>query len=238
MNCQEFDIEFDLLYNSISSNAAPSITEYEKSVFLTEAQEQIVRELYNNFERSEQVREYLNALIFTKTYSSDSGIIPREPLATKNENSLCYKIPDDAMFVLYEYLNTTNDCGDNYKVVVKPIKYDEYHRVSRNPFRKARKNEAIRVNITDVSDDTQGKYVEIVSTYPIYNYCIRYIKKPRPIIITDLPEELTINGMNLKSECELNENIHRDILEAAVRRAISTYKILVPEQAQNNNSNN
>ena len=43
MTVAEFSNEFDLLYNSITSNTAPSINEYEKSVFLTKAQEEIIK---------------------------------------------------------------------------------------------------------------------------------------------------------------------------------------------------
>ena len=43
MTTQEFSLEFDLLYNNISSNQAPGLTEYEKSTFLTQAQEEIVK---------------------------------------------------------------------------------------------------------------------------------------------------------------------------------------------------
>lgn len=32
---QEFSDEFDVLYNNISSNQAPGLDEYEKSLFLT-----------------------------------------------------------------------------------------------------------------------------------------------------------------------------------------------------------
>jgi len=39
----EFSNEFDILYNNIASNQAPGIDEYEKSVFLTKAQRQIVK---------------------------------------------------------------------------------------------------------------------------------------------------------------------------------------------------
>ena len=37
MTTQEFSLEFDILYNNITSNQAPGLTEYEKSVFLTKA---------------------------------------------------------------------------------------------------------------------------------------------------------------------------------------------------------
>ena len=41
---EEFSNEFDVLYNSITSNQAPGLDEYEKSVFLTKAQSEIIRE--------------------------------------------------------------------------------------------------------------------------------------------------------------------------------------------------
>ena len=42
MTNEEFNNEFDVLYNNITSNQAPGLDEYEKSVFLTKAQDDIV----------------------------------------------------------------------------------------------------------------------------------------------------------------------------------------------------
>ena len=47
MTNTEFSNEFDVLYNSITSNQAPGLDEYEKSVFLTKAQSEILREYFN-----------------------------------------------------------------------------------------------------------------------------------------------------------------------------------------------
>lgn len=47
MTTQEFSSEFDILYNNIMSNAAPGLDEYEKSVFLTKAQEEILKNYFN-----------------------------------------------------------------------------------------------------------------------------------------------------------------------------------------------
>ena len=47
MNTTEFSTQFDILYNNITSNKAPGLNEYEKSVFLTTAQEQIVNNHFN-----------------------------------------------------------------------------------------------------------------------------------------------------------------------------------------------
>lgn len=46
MNVNELSNEFDVLYNNIMSNAAPGLNEYEKSVFLTKAQNEII---FNHF---------------------------------------------------------------------------------------------------------------------------------------------------------------------------------------------
>lgn len=65
MNLQEFNNEFDILFNSISSNNAPSLNEYEKSVFLTQAQEEVVIASYTgtlngeSFESAEEVKTYI-----------------------------------------------------------------------------------------------------------------------------------------------------------------------------------
>lgn len=47
MDNTEFSNEFDVLYNSITSNQAPGLDEYEKSVFLTKAQDEIIKAYFN-----------------------------------------------------------------------------------------------------------------------------------------------------------------------------------------------
>ena len=46
MTANEFSQEFDILYNNIASNQAPGLTEYEKSVFLTKAQDEIIKNYF------------------------------------------------------------------------------------------------------------------------------------------------------------------------------------------------
>lgn len=47
MTNQEFSNEFDVLYNNITSNQSPGLDEYEKSVFLTKAQDEVVKAYFN-----------------------------------------------------------------------------------------------------------------------------------------------------------------------------------------------
>lgn len=43
MTIQEFSNQFDVLFNNITSNEAPGVNEYEKSIFLTKAQDEVVK---------------------------------------------------------------------------------------------------------------------------------------------------------------------------------------------------
>lgn len=46
MTNQEFSDQFDVFYNNITSNQAPGLDEYEKSVFLTRAQDEIIKDYF------------------------------------------------------------------------------------------------------------------------------------------------------------------------------------------------
>ena len=78
MTIEEFSNEFDVLLNSYAVNSSfelgqgiLQLDEYEKSLLLTEAQESIVKDLYNGkltgegFESTEEQRRYLDALVST-----------------------------------------------------------------------------------------------------------------------------------------------------------------------------
>lgn len=47
MSVEEMDNMFEVLYNNITSNQAPGLNAYEKSVFLTKAQDEIIKNYFN-----------------------------------------------------------------------------------------------------------------------------------------------------------------------------------------------
>ena len=87
-------------------------------------------------------------------------------------------------------------------------------------------------NTLVVSSVTPTPTVNSYELRPIYR--IRYIKRPNPIILEDLPNNLDIDGVNTAEECELNPIIHMDILNKAVELAITTRggSYLQPQQRQ------
>ena len=216
MTNQEFSNEFDILYNNIMSNQAPGLDEYEKSVFLTNSQEKVLIGLYNgsilgnSFENTEETRRYLESVI--KTYSTSNKIEGQEGLT---KDSVFYNLPDDLWFITYEsasLIDTRLGCLNNTVASVIPVTQDDFYNIYNNPFRGASDKRVLRLDVKD-------NRVELVSRYNIDKYLVRYIAKPNPIILEDLPDNLSINALNKKTECELNPILHRVILNTAVDMA-------------------
>lgn len=216
MTTEEFSNEFDTLVGSYSNGIW--FDEYEKSVFLTKAQEAIVIGLYNgsinSFENTEEVRRYLDSLV--KTWSTleykDDGT------GFNDLDSIIIELPKDVWYITYEYVVTSN----NAEVLVVPTTQDDLYKTKNNPFKGPNRRRALRL-------DCGNNRVEILLA-PQYKsgslyYKMGYISKPSPIILTDLTEGLYINNENKKTECKLHSAIHRTILENAVKMAISSKSI-------------
>lgn len=222
MTPQEFSNEFDILYNNVMSNQAPGLDEYEKSVFLTTAQEDLLLELYNgknplgdSFEKTEEIRRYLSDLV--KTYTTTDKV---EKDTGLSKHSVFFTLPEDLWFITYESVSLEDaklKCLDNSDVLVVPVTQDDYHRIKGNPFRKAKDNRVLRL-------DLDSNLVELISEYNISKYFIRYLSKPTPIILIDLPDGLTINNISNETNCKLNPLLHRFIVKRAVELASVAYK--------------
>ena len=197
--------------------------EYEKSFFLTEAQDEFVVALYNgrnplgeSFEQTEELRRYLSNLI-AEAERSPMTNTSGKPIGVKEGTSF-FTLPDNppVLFITYESVEVEGTECENLKTLeVKPVSQDEYHRIKKNPFRGANSRRALRL---DLADDV----VEIVSKYTLSKYYVRYIRRPEPIILENLPEGLTVGNKSNKTPCELPDILHGKILELAVRMALQS----------------
>lgn len=217
----EFSNEFDVLYNNIMSNAAPGLDEYEKSVFLTKAQEEIVKNHFNP--NGNKYREGLDdspkrQIDFSELIKVGEGVITDTSPLTFDKRAKVYNLPEDIFIIINESIET--DKGPRQLI---PISYSEYTRLMSKPYKEPVKYQAWRLITTSTNNIT----VEVIvnSNESITQYKVRYIKKPTPIITADLSEYggVTINGISNISECELNPNIHQEILQRAVELAKSAY---------------
>ncbi len=205
MTTREFSNAFQIKYNAIMSNAMPALDDYEISYFLSTAQKELVLEVYkgvfsgDSFEGAEDVRQYINHLIKEyKTSESIGGDVI-------NNNSKLYHLPNDVWFRIIEWVDYNDsriDC-DTFvtTVTVTPVTYNEYHTIKNNPFRRQNKKRVLRL-------DKGSDIVEVISDYNIGSYGLRYICMPKPIIVANLSPGLSIDGISVITECDLNQLFH------------------------------
>jgi len=226
MTAAEFNNEFDVIYYSAASNGAAPLDGYEKSIFLTQAQEEIVKNYYNpkgnkyqeGFEFSEKRRNDLGAIVHTTTSQ------PFFDAATQiSERSLFFGIPQDLWLITYERVKviSPDSCLNNKTITVTPVTLDDYSNLKHNPFKRPDANTVYRLSVNNFTTLRRVEIVHGVGYTPI-EYYVRYIKKPNPIIVENLPLGLTIDNVSTVSDCELNQIVHREILNRAVEIALES----------------
>jgi len=237
MTTEEFSNEFDVLINSYANGGAFGegfdktnlvFDEYEKSVFLTKAQEDVIISYYNGtnakqegFENTEEIRRYLNSLSIHINYDCSDGIQSEAVISSgefidSEEQCFDYVLsaPENLWFITTEFLKPeTVDCHNGKRVEIIPTTKDEVLRILENPFRGVTNRRALRLDVNN--------NIEIISPYKNYYYYCYYLAKPAPIILTDL-SDLTINNISTKTECSVHEALHRPILQRAVQLAIAS----------------
>lgn len=233
MTNYEFSNEFDILYNNISSNQAPGLDEYEKSVFLTKAQEEILKNHFTSRidaqgnettlgfdDTAKRQIDFSNSLVVYKTLDFTTSGSEKEWLISQNYCNV--KVPEDVMMVLNEFIKVDRNNAKKQLSIV-PIKYTDFSLKCSKPYPYPLKNQAWRLLIGTVNnlDSTISKKATIIIgpfDTPV-SYILRYIKKPKPIVLVDLPDGLTINKKSKATECELDPILHQEILQRAVELA-------------------
>lgn len=236
MLVEEMSDQFDVLYNNIMSNAVPGLNEYEKSVFLTKAEYELVKNYFNpqgnkyreGFDDSAKRRIDFSMLMQTATLtkSSQQGF---------NPNSVLYSLPLNILVIVNEQVVLKS--GSTVKGIrqVIPISYDEYTRLMSRPYKQPLKSQAWELM---TGQNSSKAVVELILNSNDKSYTpefkIRYVRKPNPIIIEDL-DVVSIEGVSEKTECELDPAIHQEIVQRAVELAKAAYSSDQSGQAQMQN---
>lgn len=237
MTTEEFSNGFDTLVSAYQHSAQfgeqssifdASFDEYEKSLFLTQAQEELVKQHFEKYQHPQQVgfddsttkQMGYSTLIYTDSIDTSSA-------GDKyNDNSTLFNLSDlehDFLFIINEKVQ----CGDTWYTVV-PIHYKEYDRMMSKAYNQPLKRQAWRI----LHGNTYSEIITRQEAGTISQYRVRYIKKPDPIILIDLsssPNQPTINGKSEVSDCELHPILHNDILTLAVQLALASRGIQTRE---------
>lgn len=277
MTSLEFSNEFEVLYNNIMSNQAPGIDEYEKSVFLTKAQLELVKNHFNpkanklqegyddsakrqydfstlieikRFTKSIRIgedadTEELNEINFRELlqYDKNDNYVGNDkysmfPIMTRDVNLHRYKytLPEDFLFFLNEECELErliNFIKVKRNAVVTPINFTELTTLRGATYKLPVQNECWRVyNNTEAVSE-----IELLPPYAseIINYAMRYVRKPKPIILINIGSMYgtSIDGLDGaemdddvsdKPCCELPEALHPEIVQRAVELAKAAYR--------------
>ena len=227
MTLPEFNTNFDLLYNNIASNQAPGLDEYEKSVFLTNAQLELVKNYFNpkgnkyqeGFDQSPKRQLDFSTITDLLVYSPTNAL---SNVTKFNEDSIVFPYNDNFLFIIQE-LATVKDSvtGRDKNVNIRGITNVEYMMAMNKPYKYPFKHEGWRI-----IHNTDDRKLELLLSYGdrLKSYKIRYIKRPTPIILTDLSSlGLKIDGVDTPTECILDEAMHAEIVQRAVELAKMSY---------------
>lgn len=150
-----------------------------------------------------------------------------ESLFDTRKNTKSVVLPTDVMLVINEVAEVTRN-GSTVILQIIPIKFTEYSRLMLKPYKRPIKYQAWRLINTDSS-----RKVDIVvgPSDTITKYTLRYIRKPKPIIVSNL-DGLTIDGKGDTCNCEIDPILHEEIVQRAVELAKIAWAASTPETTQ------
>ena len=242
----EFSNEFDVLYNSITSNQAPGLDEYEKSVFLTKAQDEIIKAYFNprtnktqeGFDGNEKRQIDFSMIMRSNIYEPSKGVsdVFTTSFFDLRDNTKAVTLNSDILMFVNEYVEVTRN-GKKVRLTVVPINYMEYSRLMSKPFKRPTKNQAWR--LLDNSNGAKKAELIVGPIDTITKYVTRYVKRPRAIILDVLSDGTSLDGYvgadgegnptaNVSEAvqgitCELDPILHPEILQRAVELAKAAY---------------
>ena len=221
MTSVEFSEGFDLYYNNITSNQAPGCNEWEKSMFLTKGQDEVLMNYFTSNSKGNNLGQgFDDSAKRQADFSTLMKVGKCSPTTVTDKidnRSSVYTFPSDVYIMVNEVIQTTN--GKILQVI--PVRFDEYTRLMSKPFKRPNKNQAWRLlNSGSVSGNSSSRKAEIITNVEdtIGSYSVRYIRKPKPIVTADL-DGLTIEGYSTITECEVDPILHEAILQRAVELA-------------------
>lgn len=239
--CEEWSLAFDLLWNNIASDKAPGLESYEKSVFLTQAENALVKDYFSSNSNIWQqgIDDSIRRQSDFRTLMASAKLLPAsvhssDKFRARAKGTKYYEYPEDALFLLNEELTVTVEReGDGNLIkyfTVVPISYEEYARLMMKPYKFPPKGQAWRLLTNFISEYDGGsdeeadlQIIELIGNFAegsILDYRVRYVKRPSPIILEDITETgLSIEGETEQMTCTLPEHLHDEILQRAVQIA-------------------
>lgn len=233
MNIQELSNKYDIVLNSYlrfkkfddrESLDSIDVNEYEKSLYLTRAQKDIIIELYTGrnairgaYEQNEELRRYLSVLNRTLNITDFENM---NSLGVGDKSVKC-TIPEPVLYITFESCEVTkrDPCYGKATEACIPIRREEYNIIKDNPF----KNDKVwRI-------DHDLNVIELISKHKINAYKVSFLTYPSPIILEDI-SPYQIEGISIPTEATLPDILHEQIIERAVQYNIVDIYKTIPQK--------
>ena len=215
MTIQEMHTEFKFLMDKIDSASNPLFLETEIDRLLNIAQDKFVtkRAFGNNprrtsFEEDQKRRDDLRNLIANYPYTVPQGAIPEN--SPNKDNGVMVKLPKDYRHAISEECTILFKNETINKIGVKPITYDRYNSIIKDPFNSPNENLVYRLDYGgSISAGIITNAVELIASdnVTITTYFLRYLKNPNVV---------SFSG----ESCNLAKHTHREIVRMAVVEAL------------------
>ena len=204
MTTTEFKDELNVIYENINKGGAPGLDDYEISVILSNAQEELVKAMPD---------ESFPGLVAVDAIAS--------PTTTGIDDGYSFNLPSDWLRFLNEKVE--NVSGDVLRVL--PISPEEYTSKLSKAYSYPPRRRAWRL-LLDESDTNSAVEIRVRSGFVPTTYTLRYLRRPTPIIVADLSTltpATTIDGLSAITQCEIADKYHRDIIKYASQLADQYY---------------
>lgn len=245
----EFNVGYDKIVNQAApgyrdAEVSVLLNKAQEEFIITKYQP-LGNKYRQGYEQSEKRRKDLSnltetAVLDTYTYS-----------ATDNHpNGRFWLLPDNLLYTIQEetLINIDNECDEvDYtetlskvtrattisiadgvaetlmRIPVKPITHDEYNYTIKSPFKKPSRKKVLRLDYNRDNLQLMRTHELLTDgTYVVVRYFVRYIRRPRGIVVDKTTPANMVN-------CELDESTHREVVAIAVRMATGITK---PEEYQ------
>lgn len=205
------EISDRLDYLLLKSNGGIVLDEYQKSLYLTSAQMELVELALGKYEYGDRLRHILGPLLVR------SSVMPNQVTNTRFSTSI--KGLSIMSIVWEKYGGVT---------AVIPLDYNDAHMVFDNPFKKPDENIAYR-NIV-------GDNLTIYTDRGKLNYSYIYCREPRPIVLEDFSSlNLTVGGISTEQTSELSDSMVINVIAKAaedIKRGYNSMRPQPPAQQQ------
>lgn len=216
--------EFDVLVNNINDNAAPGFTQYEKSIFLNKALEELFDAVFNP-KNNKQIEGFSLSLGDTKrillhNYQKFASIDVDSASEARSINGVTCTLVDQEGRKVYALIKEVANSESGPKPVFE-INTNDFLTLISKPYPHPHKGYVVKTTI----GDNKFEYVAPAG-FDIVSITFEYIIRPLPIMLNDTETDLSIDGVFGSAEGtmgDIDESLHHAIVQRAVELAKLTY---------------